>query len=221
MTWQDEAGAIVEALKRDCRVSWDGKEAIQALRSAGYQWKQMEWPGWYFEFLARQCVREHLNGRPGPTFGNTVFDCQINRIWDFKAHPANGLNGWMILNDREAIDRCIAVHGGVGFIVAVGDATYDVDGTFKAWHDKLKGGVSQYERTRVARGAPSRRRKTCFRVSRFVAFYWDGPTAIAKGRREGWLGEFQEGMRNSGGQLRRAKYKVRLTDVAPATVTYV
>ena len=123
----------------------------------------------------------------------------------------------MILNDAEAIEACIEIHGGVGFIVAVGTARYDEGGSFKMWHDGLKGGTSSYEVERIRRGAPSRRRKVSFSTDRYIAFYWDSTAKIGQGRREGWIGTFQEGMRNADGSPRRAKYSVRL-DAVPYLV---
>ncbi|MFN8589822.1 MAG: hypothetical protein U0031_00080 [Thermomicrobiales bacterium] len=34
-------------------VSWEGREAVLQLKDANYHWKQMEWLGFYFEWLAR------------------------------------------------------------------------------------------------------------------------------------------------------------------------
>lgn len=195
--------------------AWDGMECIQALKSVDYNWRQMEWIGWYNEFKAKQVVRAALGGDDGPRYGRTGFDYRRKGVWDFKAHPAG--KRWTILNDREAVDTCIKEYGAAGFVVTLGEAEYnDVAGTFKLWHDELKGGTSRYERERIARGVPPRRRKVRFRVAGFEAFVLDSPT-IQNGLRDRWLKMFQEGMRNANGSPRRAKYSVNVGRI-PATV---
>lgn len=90
----------------------------------------------------------------------------------------------------------------------------DEEGSFKAWHDKLKGGVSRYERERVERRAPSRARKKSFAVENYLTFALNSDD-ISRGISEGWLKDsFQKGMRNADGSPRRVKYSVRL-DLIP------
>jgi len=33
---------------------WEGKSCVLELKEADYNWRQMEWCGWYFEFKVRQ-----------------------------------------------------------------------------------------------------------------------------------------------------------------------
>ncbi|MDO8873674.1 MAG: hypothetical protein Q7V05_13240 [Methanoregula sp.] len=128
----------------------DGKAAIIELKEVDYQWKQMEWIGWYSEHKLFTILTQKIGGRKGPAFGNTTFDYQKNYVWDFKAHPGKNpkekINEPMILNDREALDLCIQQYQGIGFIVVHGQAVFDSSGEFKAWHDELKGGHSTYEK---------------------------------------------------------------------------
>jgi hypothetical protein len=133
---------------------WNGKQAILELREADYQWKQMEWIGWYFEFKARKIVMGGLGGTKGPRYGSTEFDYQGRHVWDFKAHIENAASHpWTIINDKEAVNLCIRSFGGMGIILAYGLAEYDDEGgTFKSWHDQLKGGRSDYETERIRRG---------------------------------------------------------------------
>jgi len=190
--------------------AWDGRRCILKLQAADYHWRQMEWIGWYNEFKAGQIVRASLGGQDGPRYGNTAFDYRLNCVWDFKVHPT-GERSWTILNDQKAINSCIREHGAVGYMVTLGTAEYnDAAGTFKRWHDRIKGGTSRYEHERVARGAPSRKRKVRFRVTGFVAFIFDRSAVPQAGLRDGWLRKFQKGMRNADGSPRRPKYMVNV-----------
>jgi hypothetical protein len=213
----DEGQAICSALQRGMPKRWDGRECLSELRAADYHWRQMEWIGWYNEYKAREVVRAALGGTGGPRYGNTAFDYRRQHVWDFKAHPAGG-GPWAVLNNLEAIDSCVRDYGGVGFVLTVGTAAYnDEAGTFKRWHDGLKGETSEYERQRIARGAPSRRRKVAFLVVEYRAVYFAGSAAIKAGLDDGWLRKFQEGMRNADGSPRRPKYMVNINTVPQAS----
>jgi hypothetical protein len=213
---REEGRQICEVLVRKMPDVWEGQACILELKHSNYQWRQMEWIGWYNEFKARDVVRAALGGRDGPRYGNTSFDYQQNCVWDFKVHPA-GERSLMILNDKEAVDSCIRDYGTVGFVVTLGTAIYDRAGAFKRWHDQLKGGVSSFEVERVARGAPSRKRKVRFRVSGFMSFVFDDATVVEAGIRNRWIRLFQEGMRNANGTPRRPKYMVDMERL-PSTV---
>lgn len=177
----------------------------------------MEWIGWYFEYAAREALTKEIGGSRGPSFGRTGFDYRRDFVWDLKAHPTTMASGApaksAVLNDKEAIETCVAEHGGVGFIIAEGRAEYDTTGAFKRWHDALKGGASQYEKERVARGAPSRKRKTSFRIEGYETLFFRLRADLQRGEKEGWLLRFQEGMRNANGSPRRAKYMVDTTAI--------
>ncbi len=138
---------------------WDGKACIEELRHADYQWKQMEWIGWWFEYRAMQLLAP-LGAQVGPTFGSVTFDCSLNGVWDFKTHPRKPKeSGHAYLNDEEAVDSCIASHQHLGWIIAVGTAVYDETGDFKRWHDELKGAESKYVAAGRKTGRKSRKRK--------------------------------------------------------------
>ncbi len=219
MDFGEEAKQFCEVLDHDLKHQWDGKECIIELKNANHQWKQMEWIGWYFEYKAYLVLRSKFGGSKGPRYGNTEFDyLKGGRVWDFKTHITNSsTHPWMILNDIEAVDLCLRDHGGVGFIIASGEASFDEDGSFKEWHDALKGGKSDYERQRIARGAPSRMRKTLFDVKSYQVVIFDRAT-LDRGSREEWVQRFQEGMRNADGSPRRAKYLVNVDRIPRSAV---
>jgi hypothetical protein len=219
-----EAEAIRDALAAAFIGRIDGRQAILALKAADYNWRQMEWIGWYFEYKAREVLIKSLGGAVGPSFGHTRFDYRRSYVWDLKAHPrmnqAGKVNQWAVLNDQEAIHECISSLGGVGFVIAEGDATFDARGDFKRWHDALKGGVSKYETERIARGAHSRIRKTSFTLRAVEIVFFASNNDIKLGMQQGWLSSFQMGMRNSNGSARSAKYQINLAN-APSWVRAV
>lgn len=177
------------------------------------QWRQTEWIGFYPEFWFESNLSQGLGARRGPKFGNVPFDIERHHVWDLKAHSSDA-SDWAPLNDTEAVVSCIERHNGIGFIVLSGPCDYD-DGSFKQWHDTLKGEKSAYSKKREMDGRKPRRRKTAFRPDHILIFRFDALTDLERAQREGWVKAFQTGMRNSNGKLRRAKIQVNLKNVAP------
>ena len=213
----EEADTIRTILDNHLPQHWDGKESVLALKEVNYNWKQMEWIGWYLEYFGREALFKHYGGSEGPRYGNTALDYKNICVWDFKAHPVNSSSHpWAIMNDCEAINRCIEEYGGIGFIIALGDAVYnDAQRTFKQWHQQLKGGLSDYERERIARSAPSRRRKQAFHLHEYRTVYISGRDQLDDAVDKGWLsGDAQTGWRNADGSPRRSKYKINVDAVS-------
>ena len=206
-----EAVDMVKILKRLLGVTWDGRASIEQMRSRGStNWRQMEWPGFFFEETGRAMLQDELGGGRSRRFGQTVFDYENRRVWDLKAHTIGSGRGECILNDAEAMRRCMNDTGSVGVVILEGHADYDEDGSFKAWHDALKGPATAYEIERVERGAPSRRRKVRFTPVRLLAVAFNGDADLVDGIADGWLDiGFQQGMRNEGGGARRSKATLR------------
>jgi hypothetical protein len=154
-----------------------------------------------------------MAGGAGPTIGNVTIDYAVRgEPWDFKAHPSKPSGGWVYLNDVAAVDTCALHLGGIGWVIAVGEAEYDEDGSFKRWHDDLKGERSAYEAKRIARGAPSRRRKRSFKCTHFIVAKVDDTKQISQAIEDRLLtAKMQAGQRNSNGKTRRAKYGIHLT----------
>jgi len=203
----------LEKLLSQMPAGWDGRKAILEMRDAGYpQWKQMEWIGFYFQFLCDKKLPPLIK-IPGPKYGRVEFDGFAEIPWDFKAHPFKNANGQdsnnVIVNDNMAVSEAIKQYGGAGLILASGNAEYnDEDRRFQLWHQKLKGGLSNYEKDRILRKAPSRLRKTSFTLREISLYLLDAKTV--KG-----LGSFQEGFRNSDGSLRNAKVLFDFKSVSP------
>ncbi len=178
---------------------WDGKQAILEMREASFpHWRQMEWIGFYFQFLCSQYLSGNVQ-MPGPRYGRVEFDGFLGIPWDFKAHAINTSSHQIIVNDSEAISRGISDHGSVGVVLALGKVEYnDENRSFQQWHTELKGGPSAYEMERIKRGAWSRLRKVSFDLQQ-ISFIQITDDTLVK------CGSFQEDFRNSNGKPRRAK----------------
>ena len=209
----EEVLKIFEYLENHLPRNVDGKTAILEMKEGGSRnWRQMEWIGFWFEHFVESRVIPNLGGGKGPRYGTTEFDFKKSHVWDLKAHPLNASN--LILNDQLAIKECIQKEEGLGFIVVSGEAIYDDEkGSFKTWHDAVKGGPSTYELERKSRGAPSRRRKISFSPKKLDAIWFHDSASIEAAVESGWLESFQENMRNSNGKPRPAKFQLSLSNV--------
>lgn len=206
---------IFDILMNDLPVKWDGKEAILEMKNkGGRNWRQMEWPGWYFEFKCEEIFDAHpMMDIPGPKYDNVVFDGMYEIPWDFKAHSIQAGNK-VPTNGYREITQAIEEFDKVGFIIANGDVQYDEDRTFVAWHDELKGKKSQYVKDRIARKARSRMRKTHFEL-KSIDFVIIDINSL------GYCGSFQKGMRNADGSPRNPKVMLDLSDDRIEKYTYV
>ena len=196
----------------DC---WDGKASIIRMRADNYnQWKQMEWAGFYFQYLI-QLNNDNSFLIPGKTFNKTTFDAhwvETDMPLDVKYHsnknPKSQYNAKIALNDIEAMDNAIDIYGRIGILVACGDNTYDENGEFKMWHDSLKGEKSKYVKEGEETDRKSRMRKVFTRITHLHFYQIDNSNINL-------LGTFQEGMKNSNGSLRRAKYSLNVSKIQP------
>jgi hypothetical protein len=196
---------------------WESKQSITEMKQAGSpHWKQMEWIGFYAEFLIRGALAKRPENSQicpdGDIYGNVSFDLKRAIIWDIKTHP-NTAHG-AILNDCEAMDLSLKDHGHHGILMICADCQYDTTGEFKAWHDTLKGGTSLYEQERIQRNAPSRRRKVSARLTeaRFIVL---DPQTIRG------LNKKQKGWRNADGKPRRGKYAISNQQIEELTCTKI
>lgn len=178
---------------------WDGRTAILEMKEAGYKhWRQMEWIGWYFQFLCEKLLKDYLK-IPGPRYGHVEFDGFREIPWDFKAHAINTSSHKIIVNDSEATSKGIEEFGSVGLILAMGEVKYnDDERNFQKWHEELKGGKSKYELERIKRGARSRLRKVEFNLKQ-ISFIKIDDDVLVK------CGSFQRDFRNADGNPRREK----------------
>ncbi len=208
----EEVISLLDGLSKIIPNFVDGKNAILEMKNGGSSnWRQMEWIGFWFEYFLETNLIPKLGGSSGPTYGTTRFDYKKKFVWDLKAHPIDSKT--LILNDQKAVRECVSKEGGIGFIIISGETTYDNESSFKIWHDSLKGGTSSYEKDRVKRGAPSRRRKISFKPSKLHSIWFDNLNEINMAVESGWLKSFQAGMRNSNGVPRPAKFMLNINSI--------
>ncbi|DBA35534.1 TPA: hypothetical protein vir323_00022 [Caudoviricetes sp. vir323] len=202
--YKNERDTIFRMLKEELPAVWDGKDSIRYMKSEGCtQWRQMEWPGFYFQFMCETILsKDGFMDIPGPKYGNVEFDGFSTIPWDFKAHsidPAKEDKEQIPTNGFNEVVQAIDEYGAVGFIIMSGITQYDDENqSFKRWHDEFKGGVSNYEKERVKRKAPSRRRKVSFSPTELVFVLVDETNIDS-------CGKFQKNFRNADGSARNAK----------------
>lgn len=199
---------VFQALQKYLPHFWDGEDSILFMHDNGSRnWKQMEWPGWYFQFQCEKILKPQCGfDIPGPKFGNVEFDGFNSIPWDFKVHSNNAGQAKVPTNGQSEILQALDKFGKIGFIIACGNVIFDDENaSFKAWHDTLKGKTSTYVLERIKRGAPSRRRKAGFSFDSLEFVFVDQNTI-------NYCGTFQTGMRNSNGTSRQPKVMLDLND---------
>lgn len=194
---------------------WDGRSTILEMQESGFpHWKQMEWIGFYFQFLCTGYLKNIIN-IPGPKYGKVEFDGFKDIPWDFKAHAMNTSSNQIIVNDSEAIANGNRDYREVGLILAMGKVMYnDEDRTFQKWHEQLKGGLSKYSKERIKRGAWSRLRKVSFDLQQISFIRITDETLIK-------CGSFQTDFRNSDGKPRRSKVLINLEEIEEELIYFV
>jgi hypothetical protein len=69
-------GKILKAVPK----IWDGKKSILEMKKQKFaHWKQMEWIGFYFQFLCEKYLKDFMK-IPGPKYDNVRFDGYIDLL---------------------------------------------------------------------------------------------------------------------------------------------
>lgn len=209
-SWQRDGETVREHLTKAATTGvWHMREAVSEMKANGWpHWRQSEWPGFYFEY--KEAALGNKEFVRGPRYGNVTFDLKSDLIWDLKVHVGN--KKMVPLNDQEAVRECLKEHGFLGWMILTGSAIYASDQD-REWHTQFKGGLSAYSISNRTEGRPKRRIKGSFIPETIIGFGIAGLGALERAISEGWLVGFQEGMRNSNGIARRAKYMVNLSAV--------
>ena len=195
---------------------WDARKVIQEWKETGKEkyWRQMEWIGWRFQELCEQYLKPTQTfDFSGQRYGYADFDVFAEIPWDFKAHILQNPRGLQTHKvpgtDRRATLHAIKDYGAAGFILGIGNAVFnDENRSFQRWHQSIKGDLSEYERERRSRDAPSRVRKTAFILQEIWIIEID--KNLCKN-----LGTFMEGFRNKDGSPRKAKVMLDLNIIEP------
>lgn len=198
----------IEILKRELSklpVHWEGKPCVLELKEADYNWKQMEWWAFYFEFKVKQILQDYFTF-PGDSYGNVKFDLKGNINWDLKSSAIKTNNHTVILNDVDAMLESIKEHKYHGEIIALCDVEYnDSDRSFQNWHTELKGGKSNYELEREERTSISRYRKTKADLAEIILLVLNEDSIDE-------LSRMKQG-RNSNGKPRNEKFMIDLENI--------
>ena len=97
---------------------WNGRTSIVEMKEANFnQWKQMEWIGFYFEFLCQKYLKDIMKFHK-IKYGNVKFDGFFKVPFDFKAHAINTESHQVIINDTKSTMKAIEEYGFVIVIMA-------------------------------------------------------------------------------------------------------
>lgn len=230
----DEAQALLSVLSRGLERFWDGRRMVKGMReSESASWRQMEWPGFYFEeqvqWLLNAAFPTPTLGGPRRKYGNTTFDyASTTRVWDTKAHTAHKLHSpegrreaapaTAVLNDVRAMRNCVQEQG-LGLLILDGLATYDTTGSFDEWHRQYtrEGKAKPAQR---ANGGSSRRRKAAFAPLRLQAFWIADGTSLDAGIAGGWILQSKQGRQAARGDAefgaaRADKFHLKVNRAVP------
>lgn len=201
-----EASAIVSALLPVLTDHWDGRECVREMREAEFsQWRQMEWPGFYFEMVGLKTLVDVLGGGP-IRHANTRFDYGMDSAWDLKAHAralARGGSDVAILNDQSAFDACFQSGSGLGFVVLTGESTTSVE--FGAWHRDFVGTQARKEGDHRLQ----RPRKESFSPYRLEAYFLRDADHLRASVAAGSVRHYSQG-RQANGAPRKPKFSLDL-----------
>jgi hypothetical protein len=220
------AQTIRQLLLSNIPEHWDGKQSILEMKKLGSRnWKQTEWPGWYFEFMATRCLINSFGSTdPFKMDGKRNVDySHMDENWDFKHHSiSNKKRCWIPSNDVELIHHCIRERGHWGLIVGMGECTLGPrsrDCEFRLWHTALCGGPSAYSKRIEKEGAIPRARKITGSLEEIIIIQFSSLRQLEDATREGWANDgFQKNMRNSNNKPRNAKYKFKLNELVDRNI---
>lgn len=175
---------------------WDGRKCCLEMKEqsesdgVNYGWRQMEWQGFYLEYLLRQnkktCLVKPTNmntfsGQFGGHMAFDFYDTETGAIVEVKVHDSNS-KPRVILNDLKAMEDAITKNGFIMLFIVSGSATKDDDGSFKQWQDELKGKKSDYIEKRNQESEKhgtcinTRIRKSAFKVENAAIYIIDNDT---------------------------------------------
>jgi len=190
----------------------DGKQAILEMKNDGEPyWKEMEWPSYYLSYLLRKELRDRMQivekGRRRICF-------QGEHPWDVRVKAKESKDPRVILTDVKNTDMVFDDGNGFGLIVFFVMTEKDEDGTFRQWHEELKGGSSEYTKKIASEGRKPRIRKKSIYLISGEAWFFPDLESFRSGVEQGWLDEdFARTMRNSNERSRNPKYAINVSEI--------
>lgn len=205
----EEGHEILAVLDKYFPKQFDGKDSIQWLHKHTTQKRQDEWAAFFFEEYCFSLLTRFLGGWKGPRITNSKrFDYQRNFVWDLKLEATKDRNGktlsWIILNDIRSTRRVMGLESGIGYVIAMTEFTYDIDGKLRAWRDKFEGITKTRMNSRVL--------KKSGRIIELKAIFIRNTDQVQRAIDDGWIGIFNQG-RNSDGSKRDPKFQINFQDV--------
>ncbi len=193
---------------------WSGMQSVTEMKnSKDPNWKQMEWIGWYFQFWCKNKLQSMMTIPCPKKYDRVEFDGFFHYPVDFKSHVQKDKD-IIPLNDMDAMFRAIGDFQKIRLVIALGKSDQDINNEFKKWHDKLKGGLSEYEKERIKRGSFSRIRKKGFFLEKIVMLDIDEEMLLQ-------CTTYQKGFRNSNGKSRKTKLQLDLNKIEDQLKTLV
>jgi hypothetical protein len=203
---QDEARALLEALRDALPMHWDGKTCVREMHEAAYsQWAQDEWAAFYFEYLGLPALINTFGGGP-LQFANTRIDYSLGHPWDLKVHMADSRVA--PLNDQKAVLEGLRAGSGVGFLVLTGTVQYDA-GDFRQWQRRFRSDHGKKAQTRTTPAAYVRKSKVAFRPDLLEAFFIPDEATLEAAVAGGSIRVMKQGRQTSGAP-RPPKYAIDL-----------
>jgi hypothetical protein len=194
---------VIQERLDDIECTLNGFSSVLELKEVNYNWRQMEWWAFHFEYIVKQALHPCFLTKGVP------FDVQRNINWDIKASVHSDLSGSILLNDIINTNESVEKNGHHGNIIGFFDPIYDTSGEFKAWHDSLKGKKSNYVLRRESRTSKTRIRKVEVFLKKLVLVVYD-----KDGIKQ--LECVNQGM-NANGKPRKQKYAFNLLNIRNLT----
>lgn len=195
---RSQLSAAIEVCKEHKYI--DGKEAILEMKeNGGRNWKQMEWVGFYYEYLIDKLGFKNDITYLSPTNTKVKLDYRFDSILtDLKTHNINSKSE-IILNDKKAMEEALEKEGKIQILLLNGYANKEDRDTqfFKKWHCNLK-------KEKFEQKENDRLRKTDFKL---LSIYLLEINEDNKDK----LTIYRQGG-NSNGKPRYEKFKIKMKD---------
>lgn len=194
---RSQLSAAIEVCKEHKYI--DGKEAILEMKENGGRWRDVEWVGFYYEYLIDKLGFRSETAYLSPTSKKVKLDYRFDSILtDLKTHNVYS-RPEIILNDKKVMEEALEKEGKIQILLLNGYANKEDRETqfFKKWHDDLK-------KKKFEQKENDRLRKTDFKL---LSIYLLEINEDNKDKLAIWT----QG-KNSNGKPRYEKFKIKMKD---------